>query len=738
MEQFNNIFKYVPANRIAICKSHQQGVVKSQLKAYLDKKHKELVWQTRQGIVEAVLKEASLQQWASEVEQIVYPSPESDLLPHLPIYSDGRRCEQCGYINRSVKRIQEHYRTQEGCQSQYRPRNAQRMWTTVSCQKFHNTNKLGRLFQVKTSVVVQQGGDPDVNVSQAIGLSLTQAATQLEEAEKKRNAAIQADTDRFDFNEWLNRAGWARHLRGLKRDWLLQMARKPTHKERALTEVCYAARMVIWRAQQASKASVVGMPAMMYINRREFGNSTNEKPFNAQQTKNTMIKYSNVWIEIIAYIWRTHEMPVVTPHNDDEDEREGRRPPYHISGKQYSCMERIRMIVGRDEEENWFDELDSEDSDDDERLDEQQQEVLEGHVLQFMLSLLDHVLGDNEYTSALISGMAVLGISAESGWLNPLLYTPKQSAVISISRMLVLYRSTQLRQEQVDKLAAEGWGSEDAAAMAPAHLEFVQDMANRFMTLTEYNGKPTPMDSILRLRAFGFKIRFTTNAEGVIDWVGDTLLYGNIQFSMPQLRSMIHGMIASARQHILKKLLLLQVDSEGSIVKNTTLCPVIDWKKLVDNAAERQVGWSFIEDPRNKNATSVEDPKNWLAQLIETDEVIKNQFIDVEATRAALAGDGGVVWRKDRVQAYGEAMKEARQELAPLTHMTGGGPPRGSELVTVKYKNSANGDNRGINIEDRAVVVTIKYHKNIGQTGKGKVIHRYLPREVGELMIYYL
>jgi hypothetical protein len=31
-----------------------------------------------------------------------------------------------------------------------------------------------------------------------------------------------------------------------------------------------------------------------------------------------------------------------------------------------------------------------------------------------MLLLLDHVLGDNEYTSALISSMAVLGISAES------------------------------------------------------------------------------------------------------------------------------------------------------------------------------------------------------------------------------------------------------------------------------------------------------------------------------------
>jgi hypothetical protein len=64
-----------------------------------------------------------------------------------------------------------------------------------------------------------------------------------------------------------------------------------------------------------------------------------------------------------------------------------------------------------------------------------------------MLLLLDYVLGNNKYTSALISSIAVLGISAESGWLSPLVYTPKQFAVISISRILVLYQSTQLQQD---------------------------------------------------------------------------------------------------------------------------------------------------------------------------------------------------------------------------------------------------------------------------------------------------
>jgi hypothetical protein len=42
-----------------------------------------------------------------------------------------------------------------------------------------------------------------------------------------------------------------------------------------------------------------------------------------------------------------------------------------------------------------------------------------------MLLLLDYILGDNEYTSALISSIVVLGISVESGWLSLLVYTSK-------------------------------------------------------------------------------------------------------------------------------------------------------------------------------------------------------------------------------------------------------------------------------------------------------------------------
>jgi hypothetical protein len=130
----------------------------------------------------------------------------------------------------------------------------------------------------------------------------------------------------------------------------------------------------MWRAQQASKASVVGMPAMIYINRREFGNTKDKKLFNAQQMGKTMIKYSSVCLSIIAFIWRTYEMPVVSQRGDDWDVWR-RRLLYYITGKQDMWLQKVKAIVGQDthhdeQEDDWFDEADTDDESDEERLDD--------------------------------------------------------------------------------------------------------------------------------------------------------------------------------------------------------------------------------------------------------------------------------------------------------------------------------------------------------------------------------
>lgn len=49
-----------------------------------------------------------------------------------------------------------------------------------------------------------------------------------------------------------------------------------------------------------------------------------------------------------------------------------------------------------------------------------------------------------------------------------------------------------------------------------------------------------------------------------------------------------------------------------------------------------------------------------------------------------------------------------------------------------------NGQSRGVFVEDGLMVYVTMYYKGIGHAGTAKVIHCYLPQEVGELLFYYL
>ena len=65
---------------------------------------------------------------------------------------------------------------------------------------------------------------------------------------------------------------------------------------------------------------MVGSTAVNYIERREVGGETNEKPFNAAQKGTTIAKYSESWKSLIAYIWRMWRLEPVDERGEGEDE----------------------------------------------------------------------------------------------------------------------------------------------------------------------------------------------------------------------------------------------------------------------------------------------------------------------------------------------------------------------------------------------------------------------------------
>lgn len=91
-----------------------------------------------------------------------------------------------------------------------------------------------------------------------------------------------------------------------------------------------------------------------------------------------------------------------------------------------------------------------------------------------------------------------------------------------------------------------------------------------------------------------------------------------------------------------------------------------------------------------------------------------------------------------RVKLYAKAMRQIREKYLVCMHIAGGQPSRGTEIITIKFKNGGGGVFRNIFVEDGMMVFVTGYHKGFGQSAQPKIVHQFLPQEVGELLFYYL
>jgi len=219
------------------------------------------------------------------------------------------------------------------------------------------------------------------------------------------------------------------------------------------------------------------------------------------------------------------------------------------------------------------------------------------------------------------------------------------------------------------------------------------------------------------------KIRYNTTAEGVMEWEGNQVLYQGIRFNMEQLRGMIHGLVEEARRDLME-LMMLKMNVEGEVEGQL---PPIDWERLSDNPSEEKVGWSFLKDVQNKFAV---DGKWWLLKRISHEPQLQSEwFEDME---------GDHPYRMEAVMEYQQKVEQFQEKMLLVMHMVGGQPARATELLGMRHSNTKQGGLRNIVIDRKMVSFVTTYHKNYQQTGKMKIIHRYLPREVGELLVRYL
>jgi hypothetical protein len=181
-------------------------------------------------------------------------------------------------------------------------------------------------------------------------------------------------------------------------------------------------------------------------------------------------------------------------------------------------------------------------------------------------------------------------------------------------------------------------------------------------------------------------------------------------------------------QRYLNELLMLHPEERRS-----EAIPFLRLYKMEDNHANNQGEWSFLKDLRN--AEILQCGKSGAGQWL-MDPIIEHEWLSFEFL--SLAKCGRIKRQRKRVEQYFRDVDSFLERLLLLVHITSGQPARGTEILTLRHMNTSNGHHRSIFIENGLVGTVTSYHKGYNITGTLKIIHRYLPKEVSELLVYYL
>ena len=751
-------FVYLPDFQVIICKKCQYAVLPSEIEAhFIGKKHR-FPKNARNRIIQEVAKVGGLIQNEEELGKCEFPFPPPTSKPIAalgPPETDGLRCtkevdgEQCPYVCRTERGMREHsweehqWKSDEkgGRPRKQNPGPAKKVpWQTgIHCQRFFKKRAKSRYFEVHP---VPTGPPPTPRIAsrksqfEAAKKEIERAFAKAEEEEQRQ---IKETDEAKEPNPWLRRVGCVGHLASVDRKQVRTfVAPVNPEKEPGLAILDTAFEWLIQDAQYHAVRDVVGLHALFEANKKEVEKETN-MPFDSWMDITTIERYVEVWKQLLLFVFRAEEV--------DIDER----PPYMLTEEQQTAMQVVRDRI--DGFQQWKEEQDSAEEDpedegvgDDGSVEEDREEgreedeedegftdgisdeeirrmrEIQREILRFCIVLLDHPLQDDEYKSAIISGLAVLMIKGEKGWQDAEDFTTKYSAVIKLARLMVVQEAYEQRQEQIQEYQTNGLTEKEAGTMATSYYGLVKQFVGQFMTMAHGGRDPTPMQWIYQTRSYGFKIRYTTPAAGKIQWIREEVLYPGTRVQMSQLRSMVHGLIGEARDELFGELMMVRGKFEGS--DEAKPVPPIDWENTVDQPSETKVGWSFLDDERNKFTVHKEW---WLFERMYQEQTLREQFLDVDGKLKEGAGE-----------AYQRHIVRFLEVLLILIHICAGQPSRAPEILGLRWKNTENGGVRNVVIEDGLVGVVAQYHKGYRSSGNIKIIHRYLPKEVGELLVYYL
>ena len=348
-------------------------------------------------------------------------------------------------------------------------------------------------------------------------------------------------------------------------------------------------------------------------------------------------------------------------------------------------------------------------------LDEEDEDLLDSRIFNLSIQFIMHS-DYAEKKSALIHFTNVLGLDGKKiGFRMPNRYTPILAALIYCLRILLLehaiptdHRTNNLQQQQPQQSQSHVISMHNSDPLA-TFREF------RDVWLTD--GRPSPFNHIHKLLLYGMGAAKGAGGRPRVRWSADkkTMYFDGKSLAMVKFREFVTSLIDEAEELLCKKLLF---SDNLSIVREK------DLTKLEDDMNNKNILFSFIDEPGNKLSGGRERILGNLQKSTKWKAMVREE-------------DGHIYFNSKAVFKYISEMETFLEYLLILVHLTSGQPARGTELTTIRYRNALQ-NLRNIYIEDGQVMVVTEVHKSQAIMDVPRVISRFLPSRVGQLLVTYL
>ena len=417
----------------------------------------------------------------------------------------------------------------------------------------------------------------------------------------------------------------------------------------------------------------------------------NLRPFKSTQNKESRASYFRLFSELVCYLYRIYlennlsfkfEQPILPPSIVD-------------------TLDLIRKHLSNYKLE-----------DRDDKSDRIKEQLKEDYIVLFH-NLLAQTLSQNEikigsqFDSAVLSFLVIKSISPQT------LNFKDESLIQRIcSGLIYNARLYSLAYITLSKKIQSGLNKEFniTDAIATYHEQYLTNNSLNYF------------EEITRIRAYTRKIDMNSTSKGKIQEIDeDQIQYKAITISITKLREFYKNKIQESKEILYQTLIELPKEQ---IMDNLNI------SKLEDPSNNQQRNFSFIDHKEN----NLDGFKSLLFNRLFQDNDFSNKL------KKPNLVNNSIIFNNHSIKDWLAVRQRFLDNFLLLIHLTSGSPLRGTEISTIKFRNSLESKLRNIFWDSSKKVISINtaYSKSTSITRLSKDNIRFLTPKISKLLLVYL